>query len=229
MSKRRYGSITKRKYRHKSLINSPLNIEVKYLDTGSQTGITNNGTCTSGVIGFLSPITRGDGDNQRDGIKTAMLHIKVSGTFTWTAKTNQTVLPVVPNVFIALVVDKQSKGLNPLSQDIFVNPSGIPKLATSPFRNKSGMLRYNVLCSEVIEAPTISSAYDGTNIEVQGGTRSFELEAPLGGIYTKWDDISSGIIGNVKQGHTMWLVSWKSEPASQLVDIQWNSRLSFVG
>jgi len=86
-------------------------------------------------------------------------------------------------IFVALVLDKQTNGAQLNSEDVFKNTGASATTASNPTRNLLFANRFQVLkeWKMCMKPPVVG--YDGTNMEVWGSSERFEgflnLELPV--------------------------------------------------
>jgi len=141
-----------------SLILSSLGRTLKWFDTyrvnsyvaTSSTGAGGDFDPTGGVDCISCP-PQGDGLSERDGRRIVIRSIHVKGEMI----TSTAITPLTPalnyrsSVFVAIVLDKQTNGVQCRSEDVFTCPHGI--LAAYPFPNPLYEDRFEVLHHEVMQ------------------------------------------------------------------------------
>lgn len=211
-----------------------LGIETKFWDTAKTAGaLTATGNATGGnhdpsITECLNSVAQGNGAQQREGSVMSMKSIFVNGSIRWAALTNQNTAHNIGNVFVALVLDTQTNGSITVSENIYKNESGQGELAIAPLRNISNTDRYKVLRMKIIQAPVLPISYDGTNMEVQGGSVPFTLSYNLAGMKCKFKtDSTDGTVGTMRD-NSLHIIAWTNN-SSVAQTIYYNSRLRFVG
>ncbi len=210
-----------------------LGIEVKFYDTSLATaGLLATTDATGGEFDpsatiKLNTVIRGDGEQNRDGKQISMRNITVRGVITIDKQANQTVSDEAPVIFIALVLDTQTNGATLNSEDVYTNKSANAKLAATPFRNLLFAKRFRVLKSLRFRLPDPNMTYDGTNIEINGYHRQFEMFADLRGMKCNFNAGTTEDVANIID-NSLHIVGFCS---SQNLgpDINYNARLRFVG
>ncbi len=212
-------------------------LEKKFFDTGRSIALTAPTDASGGEVDnstnlCLNCPAQGDGESQRDGRQISMHSINIKGTITIASQADQSAGDTVPDIFIALVMDKQTNAAQLDSEDVFENPTGITSLATSPFRNLEYTSRFTVLATRKISAVDLAGAiqpvFDGTNIEQQGAQIPFSIYKTLGG--KKVNFISGQTTSTVAAiaDNSLHLIAYSTN-TSMVPTINYNSRLRFVG
>lgn len=209
-----------------------LGIERKFFDTGlananltAPTGATGGEHNPSATV-CLNAVAQSDGESDRDGRRMTMDSIQINGTIALPPGTNNTVLLKHPNVFVALVLDKQCNGALLNSEDVFKNPGSVADTATVPYRNLQYIDRFTILKSKVIRLDQQVVAYDGTNMEYSGAHTSFKMYVNLKGMKTTFKD-TSGVIANITD-NSLNLVAFTSS-ADLSPELSYGARLRFRG
>lgn len=168
----------RRTYNRKPRINTGLyGIELKFYDQSlvGQALVTNtDGSGSefdpSATIG-LSTIIQGDSGSNRDGRRATFWSMFVNGSIDLPVKTNQVGGVLQTEVFICLVLDKQTNGIQIQSESVYLNVGGATGTGTLLQRNLVQSKRFTVLKTVRLIIPVVFSVFDGTNIE-QYGTRT---------------------------------------------------------
>jgi len=213
-------------------------LEKKFFDTSLQSAINSPTDATGGeedptTLNCLNCPAQGDGESQRDGRQISMHSINIKGNVFIPAQTNQTAADVVPDIFIALVCDKQTNGSQMNSEDCFTNPAANNSLAAQPFRNLEYVQRFQVLKTVRIASKNIAGAmqpvFDGTNIEVQGAQIPFSMYVNLKGMKVNFiSGQTSSVIAAIAD-NSLHVIAYASNASSLGPTIQYASRLRFVG
>lgn len=123
---------------------------------------------TSVVTGCYSAPAQGDGPTNRDGNRIVVVECSAKGTINVNAQVDQTAADTVCYVYLAMVQDMQTNGVQLNSEDVFTNPAASAVTAANPFRNMSYTRRFKLLAYKVCKLPIPTLTYDGTNIEQTG-------------------------------------------------------------
>ena len=213
-------------------------LEKKFFDSSLQSAINSPTDATGGeedptTLNCLNCPAQGDGESQRDGRQIAMHSINIKGNVFIPAQTNQTAADVVPDIFIALVCDKQTNGAQMNSEDCFSNPSANASLAAQPFRNLEYSQRFKVLKTVRIASKSIAGAmqpvYDGTNIEVQGAQVPWSMYVNLKGMKVNFISGQTTSVIDAIADNSLHVIAYASNASSLGPTIQYASRLRFVG
>lgn len=215
-----------------------LSVEKKFFDSSRSvvalTAPTNaaGGEVDPATLACLNCPAQGDGETQRDGRQISMHSINIRGVVNVASQNNQIAGDTIPDVFIALVLDRQTNGAQLASEDVFSNPGGSSLLATSPFRNLEWTKRFRVLKTVKISAQefagSIQPVFDGTNIEQQGSMVPFSMYYDLKGMKTNFlTGQTSSVIAAVAD-NSLHVVAYASN-LSTTPTLLYNARLRFTG
>ncbi len=209
-----------------------LGIETKFFDTAVNG--TALGAPTDATGGEIDPTTllclncpsQGDGESQRDGRQIAMKSLHIKGNVIIPKQSDQATLDNGTEIYLAVVLDKQTNGAQLDSEAVFTNPSGSGNLAASPFRNLQYGKRFTVLKSWKTQVSNLMSTYDGTNIEQSGLFKPFSFNISLKNMKVNFTNTTS-VIGNIAD-NSIHVIGYCSN--TELAPIVfYNSRLRFVG
>jgi len=215
-----------------------LGVETKYLDMAkTNTAIVAPTDASgaeydpsSGCTGCLSAPAQGDTASNREGFKIAMKSIQVTGSVNVNLQLGQGSADIMPEVYIALVLDTQTNGAQLNSEDVFTNPGGVAYLAATPLRNMSYTERFKVLKIKKIRIPQASITYNGSQdtIVQNGGQFRFDMFKKLGGLPVKFTAGSttanvSGVVDN-----SLHIIAYCCD-TTMGPTISYNARLRFVG
>lgn len=219
-----------------------LGMEVKYFDTSKSASALASTTDGSGgehnpaTILCLNGVPQGDTAQSRDGFKIAMKSLYVTGNINIPTQTLQSTADIIPNLFVALVLDTQTNGGTATgidSEAVFTNPSGNAYLGNNLLRNMSYTERFKVLktfkWAAYNQAPGLVNDTGATGGLVQAGFNvPFELSVNLKGLQTKFQSgTTSGYVGTVVD-NGLFLIAFCSS-TSYVPTISYNARLRFVG
>lgn len=155
-----------------------LGLEKKFVDSGI--AATNISSTIAGSeidpadADTLCAITQGDGPSSRDGRKIVLKSVHVKGTVDLPGADN--INNGDTNVFIALVLDKQTNGAQLNAEDVFTQTTG---LSSQPFRNLEYIQRFDVLASKTIVLNSGGIAYNGTTLIPLSTRATFEFYRTL--------------------------------------------------
>lgn len=215
-----------------------LGIEKKFLDCGlNATALTAPAAATGGEIppgsgctGCLSAPGQGDTSSQREGNKIVVQSCLVQGIIEVPAQAAQSAADLSCDVFIALVQDTQTNGTQLNSEDVFTNPAGQTRLATSLNRNMSYTQRFKVLKMKKmnLRIPSIANDTGATGGLVQFGFhRSFKLSWKGLMPVTFLTGTTTADIANVSN-NSLQIVAFCSN-TTLAPTISYTSRIRFVG
>lgn len=175
---------------------------------------------------------QGDGESQRDGRQISMHSINIKGIVRMPSQSDQTGADVLPDVFIALVLDKQTNGAQLDSEDVFENPGANANLAASPFLNLENSARFKVLKTTRISAQQLAGAiqptYDGTNIEQQGAQVPWSMYVNLKGMKVNFISGQTTSVIAAVADKSLHVIAYATG-AGLAPELYYNSRLRFVG
>lgn len=212
-------------------------LEKKFFDSGFNGALSANGTAIDGekdptTLLCLNCPAQGDGESQRDGRQISMQSINVKGVVQIAAQADQTAGDQVPDIFIALVLDKQTNGVQLDSEDVFDNPASATALAAQPFRNLEYSQRFRVLKTVKVSAQDLAGAiqpvFDGTNIEQQGAQIPFSMYCKLNGMKVNFISGQTTSVIAAIADNSLHIVAYASNTSMAPV-LTYSSRLRFVG
>ncbi len=175
---------------------------------------------------LLNTVVQGDGQSNRDGRKIVMKQIMIRGVVQCAPIINQTIVPQAATCFIALVLDTQTNGATITSEQVFTNKGATALLATSLFNAMERTGRFKVLKRLVFPLVQQTVAWDGTNLEVGGYSRPFQMMVPLKNIpvlYSSTTETVANIVDN-----SLHIIAYVSNTDS-VPKLSYNARLRFVG
>lgn len=211
-----------------------LGIETKFYDTALiGGGIPAPVDCAGAefdpsATSMISTPVVGDGEQNRDGKKIAILSAQITGVVTEPNQANQTNLDV-PNVVVCyLVLDTQSNGAQLNSEDVFKNTGADATLNGSLQRNLLFANRFRVLKKWKSNMGQISATYDGTNIEVAGMRKTFDWFVKFpGGLAVNFNAGTTASIANVID-NSLHIIAFTTGGAGTPL-LSYNARIRFQG
>lgn len=99
----------------------------------------------------LNSINQGNSAKSRIGSKILITSIWIRGVITVSAHDDFDAFDTAPNVFIALVQQKESRGLIPNTGRVWENPTNQIRMSVVPLRNLNYSEEFNVLRQQTIE------------------------------------------------------------------------------
>ncbi len=174
----------------------------------------------------LNSVVQGDGESQRDGRRITMKSIFVRGQVIVPVQTNQTGSDPATTIFIALVLDTQTNGATIASENVFDNQSQDALLAASGMRNLQFSTRFRVLKSLRFTLQNPNLSWDGTNMEVQGIQRPFQLGANLGNLGVVYNGTTESV-ANITD-NSLHIIAYCNS-TTLAPTINYNARLRFMG
>lgn len=146
-----------------------LAIELKAANDGS------SGEASPETTLCLNAMGQGNTASTREGRSIDMKSIYVTGIVTASAAVAAAPKPD-RQVYIALVMDKQTNGAQLSSEDVFTNPSGARHAAANPLRDLEQSKRFRVLDVARLTLK-VHNVYNGTNFTAEWGDVCFSLSA----------------------------------------------------
>lgn len=177
-------------------------------------------TALGALVGVFSGATE-TGRIQNDIILTSL---QIKGTVTCDAQANQTATDIGTRVFLAVVLDTQTNGVQLSSEDVFTNPSATASLAASPLRNMLNTKRYRVLKIWEMDFNNPSISFDGTNMEQSGMVMPFECYIPME-LRVQYNTGNTGIVSGIVD-NSLHMIGYTSSTALAPT-IQYNCRARF--
>lgn len=214
-----------------------LGVEMKFLDTsGSNIAITApvDGTGgemqpTFGCTGCLNAPATGTTVNQREGAKVIGKSMHVDGIVSIGAQAAQAGADNAPEVYIAMVLDRQANGATLSSGQVFVNPLNNSVGAPVPFRNPSFGERYKVLKVCRIHVPPLPIASKAAATIDQDGTQMrFQMYVKLHDLPVKFTTASTTANVTAVIDNAIHMVAYCGD-TSTAPTLYYNSRFNYIG
>lgn len=214
--------------------------EIKFLDySRALSTVSNAANLTTGMI---DPITilclnapeQGSGPSNREGRKILMKSIHINGTIQFVPQFDNTVVPTIPDVFIALVLDTQTNKAQMESEDCYTNPGTQLALTTAPFRDLEYTSRFKVLKTLHLSGPDLDLDITGASgHETIGKYRHFSMHRKLWSIpVTYVGNASPNTVANIMD-NSLHLLAFtngatnNSDTTGIEVKMAYNARLRF--
>jgi len=219
-----------------------LGVEKKFYDTARPlTTISNTLACATGEFdptlnssgasspGCLNCPAQGDGAQNRDGKRIVQKYISIHGYIEKPdadAAGNQE----AGKVFVALVLDSQTNGVQLNSEDVFQNISGELNNTVNPMRNLTYGSRFRILKSQTFDLDRKTFAINGVNFSAAGSSVTFEWFVPLNNLITNFTSTSttSDVAGVMDNSLHLIAFSANNTSASPC-QISYTARLRFMG
>ncbi len=174
-----------------------------------------------------STILQGSGEKQRIGRRATFVSWRVNGLIHCPIIINQTAAPEPTAIFVALIWDKQTNGALLNSEDVYINDTANTRTSTNLQRNLEHSRRFQVLRTWKTTIQTPNMSYDGTNIEVGGTQRHFDLNVrfrtPIIANYKSTAETIANSTDN-----SLHVLAWCSN-TEQAPTLSYTSRLRFRG
>lgn len=211
-------------------------VSKKYVDSwNTGTAIPNNTTCASGEIdastgvGALSQlcgVIASASETGRTGDKVRYTSLHVTGTVSCAAQADQTSTDVGTKVYVAIVLDTQTNGVQLNSEDVFTNPSATATLCANPIRDMQYSKRFKVVKTKKFYFDNPSITWDGTNIEQSGFCQDLDMYVNLDVIQQYTDANGTGLVTGVLD-NSFHLIAFTNSTALTPT-IQYNCRARFI-
>lgn len=214
-------------------------LEKKFFDVSRSSAISvatdaSGGEVDPVAINCLNAPAQGDGESQRDGRQISMDSLTVKGTITINPQAGQTNLDPMPDIFIAIVLDKQTNAAQLNSEDVFENPAGDNRLNAQPFRNLEWTKRFRVLKTMRVTAGDFASGVIPVNnnavndFNSTGVTVPFSCHIPLRGMLVNFvSGITSTTVTAIAD-NSLHVIAYQTSNAYGAT-IAYTSRLRFRG
>lgn len=218
----------KRRYASNVRTGGFLGIETKFYDTARVGAALITNTNAAGgehdpaTVNCISAPAQGDTEQNRDGNRIMIKSYHINGVIT-APVVAQTSGSQGKEVFVALVLDKQTNGAQLNSEDVFTNPSGDAALTCHVQRNLQYSSRFEVLGQQVLTANNASVGSTGTS--------SYSLPFRFDGfrdipVQFKGGATAAGVSGVAD--NSLHIIAWESG-SNQDYTINYNSRVRFQG
>jgi len=209
-----------------------LGIEKKFFDTFKATTVIHNPTdCTGCELdpatdNCLNGVAQGDGESNRDGKNYVIKSLHFNGRVVTNSQPNKTLGWIPPSVFIAIVLDTQTNGAQLNSEDVYTNPAGSSANNSCLQRQLQYSSRFRVLKTWKIDFNDPSMAYDGTNMEACGQSRS--IEAHLDNLNIKVGcSATTGTVAAITD-NSLHVVGFSTN-GTETCNLTYTSRIRFMG
>jgi len=214
-----------------------LGVENKWVDNfllGST--ISNSPGLTGGEMDpsgdCICPIPNGDDYKSRDGRTVILTSLMVDGWVEYPPGVGLALPSVAPDVFIALVLDTQTNGLQLQSEDVYTNPAADTNLSAMPFRNKKKMntlnrQRYKVLKTWhfTMARQTLAHQAAGNLYYESGVTKRFHYYKTFEIPQSYSSDADPATVGQI-QDNSFHLIAFSDAGG---LDLAYNARVTFRG
>lgn len=141
---------------------------------GAEVNPTGAGECMNGVA-------QGNGDTQRVGMSIMPHSIHLKGKITVGPRSAQAALDIVPEILVALVLDKNCNGLEAKSEDVYTNVTATGSSATDVFPNLRFRQKFRILKVLKFKLPAPQVTADGAtaSLATAGVHTPFEMYVSL--------------------------------------------------
>lgn len=222
---------SKKRYSRNIRTGGFLDVEVKFYDTALTATAMSAATDATGgeydpsVTSMISTPAQGDGEQNRDGKQIVAKYVQIKGTLNFPAQANLTTGVGPLRAMVAIVLDTQSNAAQAQSETVFKNLAATALNAPDALRNLEYSKRFKLLKQDlfILDPPPIT--YDGTNVESDGVTKSFDWYIPLNNLKINFNSGTTASIANVVDNsiHVMGFAN------NATITISYNARMRFVG
>lgn len=169
-----------------------------------------------------------DTETGRDGRQIRMDSITIKGTILLEGNVAGSYTYAIPEIFIALVVDKQTNGAQIQSEQVFDNNSATSTLTTSGFRNLENVNRVNILKTVRIAPKDFNFNTVASGVGYLGTSTPFTMFHDLKGMQVNFNTgISTSSVGAIAD-RSLHMIAYCSSP-DLTPKITYNARLRFRG
>ena len=200
---------------------------LNFYDTSrSLYAISSEPDCSAGemdpdTVLCISAMAQGNGQSNRFGEEVIYKKVYVSGTVQFAAGYQGS--PTNENVFIALVLDKQTNGAQLNSEDVFTNPGNTGALAAEPLRNLANSKRFRVLDTTRVQFGDVG--YRSANDTWAGEQKHFDLNWK-GTIKGNFTDSAAGIASVLD--NSFHVIAYASDGTGAVLNLAYNARVRFI-
>jgi len=211
-----------------------LGIEKKFYDTAlTATTIPAPTDCSGAELNptstsLISTPAVGDSEQNREGKKINILAVKIDGWVYRDSAEAQIAPPAPCNVYVALVLDKQTNAAAMNSEDCFKNTGASALLAGRPMRNLLFATRFQILKEAEFELDIPGIGYQAANDMSWGGQgRKFSwfLRFP-NGLPVNFNAGTTSSVANVID-NSLHIIAFANQAST--ANLLYNARIRFVG
>jgi len=211
-----------------------LGLEKKFFDTavaataiGSAAALTGgeyDPTALPGAVGCLNAMAQGDTEQNRDGRKAIVKSCLVKGRIARAGADGVADPPGALTVFLALVLDTQTNGLQLNSEDVYKNLAATVGGATIPIRNLAFGDRFKILRTETIRMDEEAAGGVTDSNAACGLAKCFEWYVPMD-LQVNFNSGTTAVIANVID-NSIHVIAFASLAGAT---IEYNARVRFLG
>ena len=208
--------------------------EVKYHDSGTSSGnLVTNTDATAGerdpaVELSLNSIAQGTGDQERDGRRITITHVRVQGFIREDeVGTPGTLVRPPQQYFVALVLDKQTNGAQLKSEEVFTNLVGTTNLGTDLMANLKFSKRFSILGMKRLRYANdaaISASVDTNGFNGVLTRFTFDKRLRLPVLYSESDPLITSIVDN-----SLHVIAFCLDTSVTTPKLAYAARIRFVG
>lgn len=209
-------------------------LDLKFYDTGlASTAVSNPTDATGGefdpsATSMISTPAQGDGEQNRDGKKILIKSVQISGAVIQATSSAGTATSAESEVFVALVLDSQTNGVQLSSEDVFKNTAATSVMAPNVMRNLLFAPRFKVLKQWKLrlEPKTSVNNASATTVSIGGSRVDFDCYLPLD-LVVNFNSGTTASVANVID-NSLHIIAYVSQVALTPT-IQYNARIRFLG
>jgi len=211
-----------------------LGLEKKFFDTAvastniasaaAMTGGEYDPTALPGAVACLSAMAQGDGEQNRDGRKAVIKSCLVKGRLSRPAVEAGSAPGPPCTIFLALVLDTQTNGLQLNSEDVYKNLAATATGSTIPIRNLAFGDRFKILRTETIRMDEEAAGGVTDSNAACGLAKCFEWYVPMD-LQVNFNSGTTAVIANVID-NSIHVIAFASLAGAT---IEYNARVRFLG
>ncbi len=207
--------------------------EKKFYDTVLNGGVLTTTTDASGgernpASDALTTILQGDGQSNRDGRKVVVVECEVRGHITEASTENGP--PAPPQAyFIALVQDRQTNGVEVVSENVFTQGAADVEFGIMPKPNLAFEKRFRIIKQLFLRRG--DNTMNGTTstiavIDLNGAYVPFHFKVKLNMpvLYSNTTEVIASTVDN-----SLSIIAWAMETTVATPLISYHARIRFVG
>lgn len=214
-------------------------LENKYFDRSySPSAVSSSATMLNGTHdpagGSLNSVAVGDSGSSRDGKQIKILSVQVRGIVSVDSSSLSVTLPEPCLVYVCLVLDRQTNGVQMSSEDCLTNPSGIQSLNVEALRNMNRSGRFLILKEKWFDMTPAALGVDAQPVpdppilQRYGAIRHFEWFVPLN-LVVNFNSVVISDISAINDNSLHVLAFTTYSTGDFQPELGFNSRIRFLG
>jgi len=169
---------------------------------------------------------QGSAVNERQGRKAVMKALRIRGTISLPAQSNQTATEGGTQVRVVLFQDMQTNGAQAQGEEVMTDYGANPLTNLQSFQNLANVGRFKVWKDKTYVMGDQSAAYDGTNMEFFGQLKTFKWNIKFRKpIVVNFKTTSTGTVSDIVDNSFHMLAI--SSNVQQNASVAWNCRVPF--